>query len=1195
MLLAIAGFEVHKRLRLVSTYVFFGVFLAAGCLLALASGGAFEQVSVGGGSEKVFANSPAHIISEIGLVSALGLAVAATIFGQAGFQDFENHCDFLFFTAPIRKRSFLLGRFLGALAVSLVVFSGVGLGLALGAVCPFWVNAALFPTAPAGSYLWPYLVIVLPNLLFAGGLFFALGALGRQRTPVNIAVVLITFGYLVSVNLLSDAENKTLAALVDPFGLSTAAVAMRYWTAAEQNSRLMPLMGVALADRVIWVSVGVAALAATLATFRFTHHGSQERARSPKEEPAAPAPALLEVVPRRSAGVAFLRLTGRGLTETLKNPRFGVLVLLGGAFTVFTLWEAGKMYGTHVWPVTSHTAEMASGSFSLILLAIIAIFVGEAAWRERDLHLDGIFDALPVPDAAIYLSKLVGLCAVPLVLMVVELVFAIGFQISQGYYRLQPGLYLEWLFGIQAPYFLEIVVLAFVIQALLPNRDVARFAFIGVLVFQLFQDKLGLERQMFHYAGHGSVQLSDLNGFGHFVWPVVCYDLYWGSLSVVLAVVGYLFWTRGVEESWAGRVKLARARFTRGPRLFAGAGLAAFLATGAVIVYNTSFLNHFRSAHDSEAATARFEQTYKQFEGVAQPRITKETLRFDLIPETETLDASGTYELVNKTQALVETVYVTLPDNQRFRKLSLDTMRGTAGGTVDKPTAADPDLGWYAFELPKPLLPGDSVTLAFDIRYHTRGFKDRGNRLDLAYNGTFFNTGSLPHIGYDREGELVEDNQRAKYGLPHRDRLPDLNDPSGLQNNLIAADSDWVTFDATVSTSPDQIAIAPGVLEREWTEDGRRVFHYRMDAPILGFFSVLSARYEVRRDSWKGVALEIFYQPGHEFDLDEMMEGMKGALAYDSENFGPYQFKQARIVEFPRYESFAQAFAGTIPFSEGVGFIARVDPKSPDDIHYPLYITAHEISHQWWAHQVIGGRVQGVSFLDETLAQYSALMVMKHRFGDKHMRRFLRYELDSYLTGRSLEKKREVPLVRVEDQPYIHYRKGSLVMYELQDAIGEASVNQALRAFLDRYEFKGPPYPNANALLDEFKRVTPAESQPLLYDLFEAITLYDLRAQHAEAHKRPDGKYETSLSVTIKKIWAADQGQETVVPFDQLVDIAALDAKGEPLYLQKLRLASGESVLTLITDELPAKAGIDPLNKLIDRDPDDNVVNVTGP
>ncbi len=1186
-LVAIAGFEVHKRIRLISTWVFFAVFLAAGFLLALAGGGAFEHVSVGGGSEKVFANAPGRVLTEIGLVTALGLAVAATIFGQAGFQDFENRSDFLFFTAPLRERDYLLGRFLGALAVTLAVFSAVGLGLALGAACPFWVNTSLFPAAPAGTYLWPYLIVVLPNVLFAGGLFFALGALGRQRTPVNIAVVIITFGYLVSVNLLGDAENKTLAALVDPFGLTTAAVAMRYWTATEQNTRLVPFAGVLLANRLLWTAIGGAALAATLSVFRFIHHGSQERGRSPDADDAKPASASLAFVPERSAAGAFLRLAGRSLSETVKNPRFGVLVLLGGLFTVFTLWQAGKMYGTRVWPVTSHTAEMASGGFSLMLLAIIAVFVGEVAWRERDLHLDGIFDALPVPDAAIYLAKLVGLFAVPLLLLGVELLFAIGFQASQGFYRFQPGLYLEWLLGIQAPYFLEIVVLAFVIQALLPNRDVARFTFIGVLVFQLFQDKLGLERQLFHYAGHGHVQLSDLNGFGHFVRPVVCYNLYWGSLSLVLCVVGYLFWTRGTEESLQGRLKLARARLTFWPRLLAAGGLLGFLATGAFIVYNTSFLNHYRSSHRSEAATARSEQTYKRFETTAQPRIVKETLRFDLTPETETLDASGSYELVNKTQQLIDTVYVTLPDNQSFRHLSV--------GPVEKPTHADAELGWYTFDLPKPLLPGDGIPLAFDIRYHTRGFKDRGNRVDLAYNGTFFNAGHLPHLGYDRENELVEDNQRAKYGLPHRDRLPDLNDPDGLQNNLIAVDSDWVDFDATVSTSPDQIAIAPGVLEREWTENGRRCFHYRTDAPILGFFSVLSARYAVRRDAWNGVNLEIFYQPGHEFDLDEMMAGMKEALAYDSESFGPYQFKQARIVEFPRYATFAQAFAGTIPFSEGVGFIARVDPKNPDDIHYPLYITAHEISHQWWAHQVIGGRVQGVSMLDETLAQYSALMVMKHRFGDHHMRRFLRYELDSYLQGRSLEKKREVPLERVEDQPYIHYRKGSLVMYALQDAIGEANVNRALRAFLDRYKFKGPPYPNATALIEEFRKVTPAESQPLIYDLFEAITLYDLRALSADAVKRPDGKYEVTLMVSVKKLWAGEQGQETEAPFDQYVDIGALDAKGEPAYIEQLRLASGQSKLTLILDELPAKVGIDPLNKLIDRDPDDNVIAVSGP
>ena len=66
--------------------------------------------------------------------------------------------------------------------------------------------------------------------------------------------------------------------------------------------------------------------------------------------------------------------------------------------------------------------------------------------------------------------------------------------------------------------------------------------------------------------------------------------------------------------------------------------------------------------------------------------------------------------------------------------------------------------------------------------------------------------------------------------------------------------------------------------------------------------------------------------------------------------------------------------------------------------------------------------------LVETLAQYSALMVMKQKYGEAKMERFLQYELDRYLLGRSTEQKKELPLSRVENQPYIHYRKGSLVM-----------------------------------------------------------------------------------------------------------------------------------------------------------------------
>lgn len=53
------------------------------------------------------------------------------------------------------------------------------------------------------------------------------------------------------------------------------------------------------------------------------------------------------------------------------------------------------------------------------------------------------------------------------------------------------------------------------------------------------------------------------------------------------------------------------------------------------------------------------------------------------------------------------------------------------------------------------------------------------------------------------------------------------------------------------------------------------------------------------------------------------------------------------------------------------------------------------------------------------------------------MRRFLRYELDRYLSGRGGEAIEEQPLARVEGQQYIHYNKGSLVFYRLRDEIGE--------------------------------------------------------------------------------------------------------------------------------------------------------------
>jgi aminopeptidase N len=356
---------------------------------------------------------------------------------------------------------------------------------------------------------------------------------------------------------------------------------------------------------------------------------------------------------------------------------------------------------------------------------------------------------------------------------------------------------------------------------------------------------------------------------------------------------------------------------------------------------------------------------------------------------------------------------------------------------------------------------------------------------------------------------------------------------------------------------------------------------------------VLSARYAVKRDHWRDVSLEIYHHPTHTFNLERMLRGMKDALGYCTRAFGPYQHKTVRIVEFPRYAMFAQAFPNTVPYSEAVGFIARVRDSDPDDINYPYYITAHEVAHQWWAHQVIGANVRGATMTSETLAQYSALMVMKNAYDARHMRRFLKFELDRYLVGRATERERELPLAQNENQPYIHYNKGSVAMYALQDFIGQERVDRALRRYLEAFKWRGPPYSTAADLVGYLRDETPAEYRYLIEDLFETITLYDNRATSATIKQATDGAWDVTVHVVARKFRSDERGAQSELQFADYMDIGALDGEGNALFIERRKLPRGESEQRFRVRERPAKVGVDPLNKLIDRQSDDNVVAPT--
>jgi ABC-2 type transport system permease protein len=220
-------------------------------------------------------------------------------------------------------------------------------------------------------------------------------------------------------------------------------------------------------------------------------------------------------------------------------------------------------------------------------------------------------------------------------------------------------------------------------------------------------------------------------------------------------------------------------------------------------------------------------------------------------------------------------------------------------------------------------------------------------------------------------------------------------------------------------------------------------------------------------------------------------------------------------------------------------------------------------------------------------------MVMQHTYGTDSMKKFLRYQLDGYLRGRAQEHDEEKPLMRVEPaQGYIHYNKGGMIMYALQDYIGEDRVNQALAAMVKDYAFKGPPYPTMLDLVRYLKNVTPPEFQYLYEDWFETITIFDNRAVSANYSKRADGKYDVRLTVEAKKYRSDGKGQEHLLPLHDLIDIGVLDESGHYLYLQKHKIEQPQQEFTVTVDKVPGSAGIDPLIKLIDRNPEDNLTQV---
>lgn len=1184
---AIIGFELRRRLKMLSSYIYAVVLFVMGAFLMAASAGLFKGLSTGTGSERIYANGPYSVFTNQNVVALLGLFTVAAIFGQAAFQDFGTGTWALIFTRNVKKAPYLLGRFFGAWLFAAALFLAIPTGQLFAAALAQVIDSTQLGPHRLDVYVWPYLVSVLPMLFVTGAVFFCLAALTRQMAPVYVGVVVMVLGYLVLSSAIGDVQNRTLGALADPFGFITFDVVTRYWTPAERNRDLVPLAGLLLGNKLIWTAVGALILAVTVKRFRTTvdeQRGSGVR-KDAKENPSLPLPATRSSATTSGWWRTVFATGWMQFRDITRSAVYWSFIAAGLLFVLVGVLVAKELFGTATLPVTWQVLELAGGTFSIFILITVTFYAGELVWKERDAQLADIIDASRVPTWVPFLAKLVALFLLVGSLQLVIGGAALTAQLSRGFFDIEWRLYAMELIVFGLLQDILIAVLALVVQILVNQKYLGHGVMVLYFVSQIALRILGVEDRLVRYGTEPQISYSDMNGYGHWLPASLLFRGYWASVATLLLVGAYLLLVRGRESGLRRRVALARGRFDTSWKLVTAVALVSTTGFGAYLFNETHVRHAFRTSKDKERQQAAYEQKWApEWKDAPGPRIVDAEVAFDLFPNESPprLEVKGTYLLENKTAAPLTQVMVGFDDEARLDSMSV--------GDQATPKTRDAELGLSIFALEPPLQPGERRPLNFAMGFTADPIKHGTRRQDVVGNGTFFNNFNLPLLGYQDAAELADDGARKSNGLAPKERMLDRDDPKGLARNYIRNDSDFIGFRATVSTTADQVAIAPGTLIKEWREGERRFFRYEMNQPILNFFSVLSARYEVKEDHWNDVKLQVFYEKKHPYNVERMMQGMKDSLAYCSEAFGPYQHQQARIVEFPRYQMFAQSFPNTIPYSEGIGFIARVRDDSPNDLDYPYYVTAHEVAHQWWAHQVVGGNVQGATMTSETMAQYSALMVMKQHFGAAKMRRFLKYELDRYLMGRVTERKKELPLSRVENQLYIHYQKGSLAMYWLQDLVGEETVNRALRKYVTAVKFKGPPYTNSTQLLSYLRAEIPGEYHGVLDDLFETITLYDNRALSASMKPNPAGGWDVAVKVKAVKYRSDDKGEQTELDFDDVMEVGAIDDDGNALFTEKRRVKKGESELLFTVPVKPARVGLDPLNKLVDRNSDDNTV-----
>jgi len=1083
----IFGFEIRYRLRRPAVYIYFFLVLI------------FSAFSFAKGDvprvEKEWIDSPVVLAQFSAIMSLFLMIASASIMGMAIYRDLEFGTKEYYLSYPINKPGYFWGRYLGSFvfvaAIGAATMIGAWLGTRLGPAFG-WQSRDNYGSAQLAKYLYPYLSLTLPSLFFTSSFFFGLVSAFRNVKVIYSSGTLLFLGYMISSFFLHNSHNQTIIYLTDPFNFNGLRAEVAGWSPDQHNHSLVRMQGLLLQNRILWSSIALTGLAITWFRFSFERFfsGRQQRRATPLPEHVRHQPPRHPYINLKGSGYnrkSLYTLTRIELLNIVRDSYLWIILSGGLIFMFFLSWMGPGRYGVSDYPRTTFFMGVFMETFPFFIFLIIIFYTGETVHRENHTRYNLINDTLPPPTWIFNAAKLLSLLALATGLALAPTLIGLAVQLLKGYPYLNLSQYASSELVAILPKLAVTVLFCYAIHITIDNKFAAHGVAITIwsILFALTTFNY-FDYHLLLYSYTPQFWASDIDGIGHMVRPVLWYQAYWTIAGLLMVLIGSLFYARGTRTSLREKAVLARQR-NRG---WTSAGiigtLLIFLTIGGYIYYNVSYKNEYLTNWEKEERAAITERQLRRYADIPQPRTTHISMQLDLYPDIQQETTMAMVTLANNTNTTIDSLLVD-GDGLDFevysntRKLPYTCPLYFPRGRFDffRPKQEPSDYRWY--RLDKPLKPGDSVQLGVRSTVAHEGFENSLYNANLLHN-ILFTGGNLPGLGYDKGDEIGRNDIRKEHGLPKKD-----------PNELTHSNPNLITFDITVSTSADHVALVPGHLEKEWTANNRHYYRYTQnDTGVYSPFGILSARYAtttstVTLPDGRPLKVGIFYQPMNGLNLAHFQSVLKDGLEYYSRSFGPYPFSRLTLMETPVYGPFSVTMQGEIGLIENVGGW-NADLRGNSKADYPYYNTALILAQQWWGQQVAPNNAKSSPVITKGLAVYSALQLMRQYRGKDAVTPFLEDLQRTYGWGHRTDFDGEHDLLHA-NKPHLWDARTPLVLYNLAEHIGADSVNAALRDFLQQWKFRSDtPYAGVTDLYNCLKQHTPDSGITYLKNAWETST-----------------------------------------------------------------------------------------------------------